>query len=180
MTDVPARWATWGLLGAWSLHDLEEGVTMPGWTARTAEALDRRGLAAVGRLVRRSRAEVWTAIGLVCVPFAIAAAEGARTAGRSALYQGALLGYGLHAITHVGSSIAWRGYTPGVATAPVLVAGFSIAAAGELLRRRVPLRPAATGIAVALGAWVPLAHVVARRWTSGDRGPRLPTRRPRP
>ncbi|MCR8671938.1 HXXEE domain-containing protein, partial [Agrococcus sp. HG114] len=134
MTDAPARWATWGLLGAWALHDLEEGLTMPGWTARVADGLDRRGLAAVGRVVRRSPAEVWTAIGLVGLPFAAAAAEGARTRGRSALFQGALLGYGLHAITHVGSAVVGRAYTPGLATTPVLVAGFSIAAAGELLR----------------------------------------------
>jgi hypothetical protein len=163
MTDAAARWATWGLLGAWSLHDLEEAITMPGWTQRAADELDRQGLAVYGRVVRRSRAEVWTAIGLVGIPFALAAADGARTGGRSALYQGALLGYGLHALPHIGASIARRGYTPGVATAPLLVAGFSVLAAGELLRRRVPFHAAAGAVTIVLGAWVPLSHGIARR-----------------
>nr|WP_277603977.1 HXXEE domain-containing protein [Agrococcus sp. ARC_14] len=151
------------MLGSWTLHDLEEALTMSAWTHRVADDLDRRGLAVVGQAVRRSRAEVWTAIGLVGVPFALAAAAGARTAGRSALYQGALLGYGLHAISHIGGTIASRSYTPGVATSPVLVAGFSIAAAAELFERRVPMHPAATAVAMVLGAWVPASHVIARR-----------------
>lgn len=136
---------------------------MPGWTQRVADDLDLRGLAVVGHLVRRTRAEVWTAIGLVGVPFAVAAAEGARTEGRSALYQGALLGYGLHAISHVGGTVAARSYTPGLATTPALVAGFAVAAITELVQRRVPPHPAATAVAVAIGAWVPLSHVLARR-----------------
>ncbi|GEK79467.1 HXXEE domain-containing protein [Agrococcus baldri] len=163
MTRTPARWATWGLLGAWTLHDLEEAVTMPGWTQRVADDLDLRGLAVVGHLVRRTRTEVWTAIALVGVPFAVAAAEGARTGGRSALYQGALLGYGLHAISHIGGTVTARAYTPGLVTTPVLVAGFSIATAAELVQRRVPLHPATTAVAMALGACVPLSHVIARR-----------------
>lgn len=163
MTLAPARWATWGLLGAWTLHDIEEAITMPGWTQQVADDLDRRGLAVIGQHVRRSRAEVWSAIALVGVPFAVAAAVGERTAGRSALYQGALLGYGLHAISHLGSSIATRSYTPGLVTAPAAVAGFSVLAAIELFRRRVPMHPASSAVALALSAWVPLSHVVSRR-----------------
>lgn len=152
---------------------------MPGWTQRVADDLDRRGLAVVGQLVRRSRPEVWMAIALVGVPFAVAAAEGARTAGRSPLYQGALLGYGLHAVSHIGGSIAARGYTPGVATTPGLVAGFTVIAGAELARRRVPPHPASTAVALALAAWVPLAHVIARRALRRRiRLPRIGTGRP--
>lgn len=136
---------------------------MPGWTQRIADDLDRRGLAVVGHLLRRTPGEVVTAIALVGVPFAVAAAEGARTAGRSALYQAALLGYGLHAISHLGGSIAARGYTPGIVTTPVAVVGFSVAAAAELIARRVRMRSAAAPLALVLGAWVPVTHVLARR-----------------
>ncbi len=146
---------------------------MPGWTQRAADAFDRQGLAVYARIVRRSREEIWTAIGLVGIPFALAAADGARTGGRSALYQGALLGYGLHAITHIGASVARRGYTPGVATTPLLVAGFSLAAAGELLRQRVPFHPAAGAVTILLGAWVPVSHAVARRAARARRGRRI-------
>lgn len=146
---------------------------MPGWTQRAADELDRQGLAVYGRLLRRSRGEIWTAIGLVGIPFAVAAALGARSGGRSAVYQGALLGYGLHALPHLGASIALRGYTPGVATTPLLVAGFSLAAAGELLRQRVPLRPAAGALTIALGAWVPVSHALARRAARARRARRI-------
>src|SRR5699024_12390263 len=33
--------ATWGLLGAWALHDLEELVMIPGWCRRARPRLER-------------------------------------------------------------------------------------------------------------------------------------------
>jgi hypothetical protein len=57
---------------------------------------------------------------------ATAAAHGAHTGGRSRLYQAALAGFGLHATTHIGRSVALRRYTPGMVTAPLVVAPFSL------------------------------------------------------
>jgi Protein of unknown function with HXXEE motif len=119
---------TWGLLAAWVVHDFEEWLTMPGFTVRAAERAQRRlpsVPAGFWSLVRMSRVRVTAAILAVGVLIAVAAGYGAHTGGRSALYQAVLVGFGLHAIVHVGQSVAFRGYTPGVVTAVVVVAPFS-------------------------------------------------------
>jgi hypothetical protein len=65
------------------------------------------------------------AVGLMGVLIAAAAADGARTGGRSGLYQAALAGFGAHAAGHVAASVVTGGYTPGVLTAPTVVAPFA-------------------------------------------------------
>lgn len=131
---VPAA-ATLGLFAAWAVHDLEELVTMPGWADRARPRLRRRlpwvpervwsGLAVSPEHAR-------AAIGSMGVLIAGAAIAGARTNGRSAFYQCTLLAFGGHSVSHLALSAATRGYTPGVVTAPVLVAPFSLWAWGRL------------------------------------------------
>jgi Protein of unknown function with HXXEE motif len=119
---------TWGLLAAWVVHDVEEWLTMSDWTVRAAERAQRhlpRVPARFWSLVRMSRLRVTVAILAVGVLVAVAAGAGARTDGRSALYQAVLIGFGLHSVIHAGQSVAYRGYTPGVVTAIVVVAPFS-------------------------------------------------------
>jgi hypothetical protein len=65
------------------------------------------------------------AVALMGVLVAAAAADGARTGGRSGFYQGALAAFGAHAAGHVGSALLTGGYTPGLATAPTVVVPFT-------------------------------------------------------
>lgn len=119
---------TWGLLAAWAVHDAEEWLTMSGWTVRAAERAQRqfpRVSPRLWSLVRMSRLRVTVAVLSVGVLIAVAAGAGAGTDGRSALYQAVLIGFGLHSVVHLGQSVAYRGYTPGVVTAIVVVAPFS-------------------------------------------------------
>ncbi len=57
---------------------------------------------------------------------AAAAAAGARSGGRSGFYQAVLAGFGWHAVGHLAQAAAVGGYAPGVVTAPVIVAPFSV------------------------------------------------------
>ncbi|MFE2767133.1 HXXEE domain-containing protein [Streptomyces albidoflavus] len=171
---VPA-WVTLGLLGAWALHDVEELLAMRHWPARVPELRER--FPQVPDRLWREMAEVdvrrfglaMAGVGLVV---GAAAVEGRRTGGRSAAYQSVLDGFGLHGLVHLAQSALVRGYTPGVATTPLLVLPFTLAARTRL-RRAGLLRPAgAGGAALGLGlAGVVTAgaHVVARRLDGGKR-----------
>jgi hypothetical protein len=66
------------------------------------------------------------AVGLV----AAASVCGYRSKGRSAFYQNVLLGFGLHGLGHLGSSLLAGGYASGVATAPTVVVPFWLWAPG--------------------------------------------------
>ncbi|WP_017599043.1 HXXEE domain-containing protein, partial [Nocardiopsis lucentensis] len=119
---VPAT-VTWGLLGAWLVHDAEELVMIPGWSSRARPRLERNLPWVPGRVwdgLDVSPRRNATAIALMGVLMAAASADGARTGGRSGFYQAALVGFGLHSATHVAQSAVTRGYTPGVATAPLV------------------------------------------------------------
>lgn len=125
-TGVPVL-ATGGLFLAWALHDAEEWFTIGPWARE-------RGLPVSDGLAR-------TAIVVMGGIVAAAAVDGARSGGRSALYQAALLGFGAHGFTHLATSAAVRGYSPGVATVPVTVLPFWLWASRELSRAGVR-RPA--------------------------------------
>lgn len=130
-TTVPAA-ATWGLLAAWSIHDAEELVTMADFSADPDVPIPAM-----------DQAHVNAALALMGGFMTTAAAAGARSGGRSALYQAALVGFGLHSVTHVASAIALRRYTPGLITAPVVVAPFSWWALRRLRRSGVELTASA-------------------------------------
>jgi hypothetical protein len=154
----------WGLLAAWVVHDLEELATMPSWSQQP-------GLPAV---LRTSKAEAATAIGLTGVAMAAAAAAGASTGGRSKFFQASLIGFGLHAGTHIAQSVALRQYTPGLVTTPLVVVPYSVWAWRRLKRSGVPIAPSDRRLNLALAAVVPLAHAIARlprlRRRSGEAG----------
>ncbi len=143
--------ATAGLFVAWMANDLEELATMsdnsrtlvtrlPDWIPLPA-SVRQRGLTA------RYVATGVSAVGLVV---AAATVCGYRTQGRSAFYQNALLGFGLHGFGHIGMSLLARGYTSGVATAPTVVVPFWLWATRALQQAGVPTRrslPAAIALA---------------------------------
>ncbi len=176
---LPAT-VTWGLLAAWAVHDSEELATMGGWVDRARPRL-RAHLPWVPERVwdrlRVSPAQAGIAIGLMGAVMATAAARGASTGGRSRFYQAALVGFGAHAGGHLAQAVLTRGYTPGVVTAPLVVAPFSwwawrrLGAAGV----RRDDRATAVGAALLLPA-AALCHAVARRLApaptsrSGDSG----------
>lgn len=162
--------ATLGLLAAWAVHDLEEVATMARWSRTRVPVLRERHPRVPDRLWQRLEAvdgrEFATAVGVMGVVVAAASVDGLRTGGRSGFYQGALTGFGLHGLVHLGQAAATRGYTPGVVTSPLVVVPFTLWARGRLRRAGV-LRPArardaVTGLALA-GAATAAAHAVSRR-----------------
>ena len=81
---------------------------------------------------------------------AAAAADGARTGGRSVFYQAVLAGFGIHSVFHVGQTVLARGYTPGLVTAPLVVAPFSLWAWQQLDRAGVVTQDAGPTVLVVL------------------------------
>ncbi|MCX5554802.1 HXXEE domain-containing protein [Streptomyces sp. NBC_00038] len=136
---------TLGLLAAWVAHDLEEVVTVPGWARDRVPELRGRFPKVPERIWQRLESidgrEFATAVAGMAVVVATAAADGHRTGGRSDFYQRVLNAFGLHALVHVAQSAVVRGYTPGVATSPLVVIPFTWWARGRLRRAGV-LRPA--------------------------------------
>jgi hypothetical protein len=151
---VVSKKVTWGPLAAWVVHDLEELATMSSWTRR----MHRKHPV----IPETTPAQAANAIGTVGLVIAAAAADGARTGGRSGFFQSTLIGFGPHSTTHAAASAALRGYTPGVLTAPTLVAPFPLWAWRQLRRHNVPT----SGNVAKSAAWFPIvviaAHLTAR------------------
>lgn len=118
---------TWGLLVAWVVHDAEEFLAVPWWSAQLPGLQERhpRVPLRVWRLIAPGRVEAGVAIGVIGVVMTMAVIRGAGTAGRSEFFQVMLLGFGWHVLTHLAFSVLARGYTPGVVTAVLVAAPFS-------------------------------------------------------
>jgi len=127
--------ATWGLFVAFVIHDGEEWFTMPGWGSRNAERLRRIYPRIPPWLLRRldpPAVRARLAIALMGIIFLAAAADGVRTGGRSVFYQVVLIGFGVHSMFHLAQAVLARGYTPGVISAVLVVAPFSLWAWREI------------------------------------------------
>jgi hypothetical protein len=172
---VPAA-VTWGLLAAWAVHDLEELATMARWARTARPRLEERFPRVPWGRLEVSQRHVNVAIGLMGGVMAVAAAQGARTGGRSALFQTALAGFGVHGLMHLAQAAVTRGYTPGVATAPVVVLPFSIWAWRRLRSAGVPTRSGRAGVAalaalpLVLGGVHALAHALTPPHRPDDAG----------
>ncbi|MFI7407436.1 HXXEE domain-containing protein [Streptomyces sp. NPDC049627] len=169
---------TLGLLAAWAAHDAEEVLLVPRWARSRVPELRGRFPRVPDRIWRHLESvderEFATAVAGMAVIVAAAAADGYRTGGRSAFYQRALDGFGLHGLVHLAQAALVRGYTPGSATSPSVVIPFTLWARGRLRRAGV-LRPAGPrdvvqGLTLAAAATVG-AHVMARRAASWNRTP---------
>ncbi len=161
---------TFGLLAAWALHDAEEVVFGPRWIRNSVPELRERFSGVPERFWKAlegvDQREFTVAVGAMAVVVAAASVRGHRTGGRSAFFQGAVDGFGLHGLVHLAQAAAVRGYTPGSVTSPLIVIPYAVWARGRL-RRTGRLRPtdargAVSGLAVA-GAATVLSHFVARR-----------------
>ncbi|MDU0300328.1 HXXEE domain-containing protein [Streptomyces sp. PAL114] len=161
---------TWGLLGAWVAHDLEELATVPGWLRRNVPELRKRFPQVPERVWQRaesiSAAEFTAAVGVMGAVVGTAAAAGRLTGGRSGFYQSALTGFGLHGVVHMAQAAAVRGYTPGSVTSPLVVLPFTLWARGRLKQAGVlrPTRPRDVVVGLgAAGAATAASHLVSRR-----------------
>src|SRR6185295_5238491 len=146
------------------LHDAEELLTMPGWVARhhveLASILDRLGLGS--RLLDAlpsTLAKAGVAIACVLAVFlGITAGVSRRpesTLWRN-LYAGLLGAFFLHGFTHLFTAFAFGGYTPGVATAPVIVIPVSLWIYRQLLERgALERRRAIVAAAIAFPLFLP-------------------------
>ena len=162
---VPAA-VTWGLLAAWAVHDAEELATMAGWARRARPRLEERWPGVPWERLEVSQRHVNVAIGLMGGVMAGAAALGARTGGRSAVFQAVLAGFGLHGAGHLAQAAVTRGYTPGAVTAPLVVIPYSVWAWRRLRAEGVPARaePASLlALPLVLGAVHAAAHRITRR-----------------
>lgn len=154
-----------GLFVAWAVHDAEELVTMAA-TSRRVFARAPRWLPLPDALRARglSQAHVNLSVGLMAVTIGIASIQGVRTQGKSRWFRGALLAFGAHGFTHLANSVAMRGYTTGVATAPVVVLPYWLLAR-RVLRRHVldDVDGVTTGAAIAMAPLTIGAHVLAAK-----------------
>jgi hypothetical protein len=163
-----ATWVGAGLFAAWALHDLEELMTAP---ANSRELAARApAWLPIPDDVRRegfSAEHFRTGVGIMAVLMAAAAADGARTKGRSPFFQLILDGFGLHGLGHLASAALARRYTFGVATAPVIVIPYWLWARRELARDGVRLEPVSPKAALALPSVLIGVHALTRALRGG-------------
>ncbi len=161
--------ATAGLFAAWMGHDLEELATMgdnsrslvtrmPGWVPVPASVREHG-------LTDRYVATGVATVGLI---IAAAAVHGYRTQGRSALYQNALMGFGLHGLGHIGVSLLTRSYFSGVATSPTIVIPFWLWATETLNEAGVPNRRSVPAAITLAGGSIASGHLVAALLTKNN------------
>jgi hypothetical protein len=163
----------YGLLIAWAVHDLEEVLAFGPWAQHAVPRLRERFPGVPARALRAVESvderEFAVAVGIVGVVMAAASAAGQVSGGRSRFFQWMLAGFGLHAAGHLASAAGVRGYAPGVVTAPLVAAPFSVWAIRRLKAAGV-WRPASAGDVIAgtalaltvLGGSHALAGVLAR------------------
>ncbi|MFB6503744.1 HXXEE domain-containing protein [Streptomyces sp. NPDC002466] len=164
-----SRTVTWGLFAAWVANDLEELVTMARWARSARPRLQERFPAVPERIWERmelSQRDAAVAIGLMGGLMAAASADGARTGGRSPFFRSVLVGFGWHGAVHMAQTLAYRGYTPGVLTAPTVVVPYSVWAVRKLKEAGIRTDGggrAAAATAVLLPAAVIGVHALAHR-----------------
>jgi hypothetical protein len=109
---------------AFVLHDLEEVLAATWWTRHGPQLLTRAHPclppAVVRATTRTSTPQM--AVATSVVGLGVAAVSGAALAGRrDRPLRAATVVFTAHGITHLGSALSVRGYTPGVATAALVV-----------------------------------------------------------
>jgi hypothetical protein len=162
---VTQRTTTVGLslFAAWACHDLEELFTMretsravaprmPAWSP-IPDDVRENGL---------SQQHVNLAISLMGAYIAGASVIGVRSRGRSRLFRGVLLAFGLHGFGHIGVSAALRQYTAGVATSPTIVIPYWLWARRALAGEGLSDRDGTASWAAASLLLIPVVHVSTR------------------
>ena len=143
----------WGLFAAWLVHDVEEVLTATWWSRRTVPRLRADGWP--GWLVdgaATSSARFTVAAAVVGVAVLLVAWHGARTGGRSPVFQAVVLVFGWHGLVHTGQAVLVRGYVPGLIAAVLCAVPYSIwawRACGRNAQARRPSVVTVIGVAVA-------------------------------
>ncbi len=159
----------YGLLLAWAVHDLEEVLAFGPWKRTCLPRLRARFPRVPGLVWRRlestSEQDFALAVAIVGVLMAAASAAGQASGGRSRYFQLMLAGLGLHTVGHVASAAGARGYTPGVVTAPLAAAPFTVWAVRQLkaagIWEKLSKRDIVPGTALALAVFAG-SHALAR------------------
>lgn len=121
------------LFAAWVIHDIEEAFAFP---ASCDQLVDRTGV----KQLRITPQQSWIAVILMGILVTVACGRGVRSTGKSAMYRAFVAGLEAHVVTHLGASVAQRGYTAGVATAvPIMLPG-ALMARRDLKRAGCELR----------------------------------------
>jgi hypothetical protein len=152
-----------GLFAAWACHDLEELFTeretsrvvaarMPDWVP-IPDDVRQNGL---------SQQHLNLAISLMGAYIAGISAVGVRSRGRSRLFRGGLLAFGLHGFVHIGATAALRQYTAGVATSPTIVIPYWLWARRALAREGLSDRDGTARWAAASLLLLPVVHAATR------------------
>jgi hypothetical protein len=170
-----------GLFAAWACHDLEElftmretsravGARMPDWVP-IPDDVRQDGL---------SQQHLNLGISLMGAYVAGVSAVGVRSRGRSPLFRGGLLAFGLHGFGHIGVTAALRQYTAGVATSPTIVIPYWLWARRALAREGLSDRDGTAPWAAASILLIPTVHVVTRRLLAARRMSHKGSWRPAP
>jgi Protein of unknown function with HXXEE motif len=162
---------------AFALHDLEELLTAPVWSKHAVERIYPRSpvlARALRHVLPVSRTEMAIAVGAVSAGIAGVTAVSLRASdGDLRLLQIALAGYASHSAAHVGASLVFGGYTPGLVTVPLVVIPYSLWACSRLrqssvaMTKREAVRSARTGLAFALTLAL-VGHRLARAAVAED------------
>lgn len=103
----------YGLFLAWAVHDAEELAFGPRWLRENLPLLRERFPGVPETVWKAAESvderEFALAVGVMATIVGAAAAAGVRSGGRSAFYQGALNGFGLHGLVHLAQAAAVRG-----------------------------------------------------------------------
>ena len=155
------RRACVGLFAAWALHDAEEYLTMAPTSREVFSGLPEQlpipEESAMGAVVAAS------------------AASGVRSGGRSTLFRGGLLAFGLHGFTHIASCLVAGRYTTGVVTSPLVVIPYWLWARRVLKRHGIrPEDPKAVVTALAVFPALAGIHALVRKILGeGSLGPEI-------
>jgi hypothetical protein len=152
-----------GLFAAWACHDLEELFTM----RETSRAVVARmpDWVPIPDDVRQDglcQQHVNLGISLMGAYIAGVSAVGVRSRGRSRLFRGVLLAFGLHGFGHIGVTAALRRYTTGVATSSTIVIPYWLWARRALAPEGLSDRDGTAPWAAASILLIPTVHVVTR------------------
>jgi hypothetical protein len=160
---------------AFAAHDLEEVLAAARWSENAAARLTRRHPRlgrALAVVLPISTEEMAIAVGVVAAGVGCVTAASLRhLEGDLRLFQAALAAFSAHSLGHLGASVVFRGYTPGIATVPTVIVPYSLWArrrlrrAGTFTTRTEWFRAARAGAGLAVAAAL-LGHVLARATTA--------------
>jgi Protein of unknown function with HXXEE motif len=146
------RLVCWGLFTAWVVHDTEEVLTATWWSRQTTTKLRAEGLPGwLVDSVTTTTARFAVAAAVVGVAVLLVTRHGLHTAGRSPVFQAAVLVFGWHGLVHVGQAAILRGYVPGLVNAVLVVVPYAVwawRAAGRTAEAHRPSIAVVIGVAV--------------------------------